>query len=132
MVLFDFKNYIIMKFSPHFTYTELTHTYTHCVNIPSAAQLLNLKSLCLWVLEPLRTLLKMPIHINSGYRSPETNKAVGGVPNSLHLQGLAVDISTGLWSIEQIKMAVDFLKKQPVVDEIIQHSTYIHVGLISN
>lgn len=118
-----------MKFSPHFTYDELTHTYTNCANIPSVTQLLNLKSVCLWILEPLRSILNMPIHINSAYRSPETNQSIGGVPNSLHLHGLAVDISTRSWSIEQIKMAVDFLNKQSAVDEIIQHSTYIHVGL---
>lgn len=121
-----------MKFSPHFTYDELTHTYTHCVNIPSVVHLLNLKSVCLWILEPLRSLLNMPIYINSAYRSPETNHTIGGVPNSLHLQGLAVDISTLSWSLEQIKMAIDFLNKQSSVEEIIQHSTYIHVGLTSH
>ena len=30
--------------------------------------------------------------VNSGYRSPEHNKAVGGVPNSQHVKGLAADI----------------------------------------
>ncbi len=30
--------------------------------------------------------------VNSGYRSPEHNKAVGGVPNSYHTKGLAADI----------------------------------------
>ena len=33
-----------------------------------------------------------PIIINSGYRSPEVNKAVGGAPGSNHLTGCAVDI----------------------------------------
>ena len=33
-----------------------------------------------------------PIVINSGFRSPEVNKAVGGVPTSNHLTGCAVDI----------------------------------------
>ena len=33
-----------------------------------------------------------PIIINSGYRSPELNKKVGGSPTSNHLTGCAVDI----------------------------------------
>jgi hypothetical protein len=33
-----------------------------------------------------------PIIINSGYRSPELNKKVGGAPTSNHLTGCAVDI----------------------------------------
>ena len=40
-----------------------------------------------------------PIIINSGYRSPELNKKVGGSPTSNHLTGCAVDISVA--GIEQ-------------------------------
>ena len=41
-----------------------------------------------------------PIIINSGYRSPEVNKAVGGVPTSNHLSGCAADIRVS--GIEQL------------------------------
>ena len=40
-----------------------------------------------------------PIVINSGYRSPELNKKVGGSPTSNHLTGCAVDIR--VYGIEQ-------------------------------
>ena len=33
-----------------------------------------------------------PIRLNSGYRSPQLNRAIGGAPNSNHLTGCAVDI----------------------------------------
>lgn len=33
-----------------------------------------------------------PIHVNSGYRCPDLNAAVGGAPDSLHMKGLAADI----------------------------------------
>jgi hypothetical protein len=33
-----------------------------------------------------------PIRINSGYRSPQLNRKIGGAPNSNHLTGCAVDI----------------------------------------
>ncbi len=33
-----------------------------------------------------------PIRLNSGYRSPQLNRAIGGAPNSNHLTGCAADI----------------------------------------
>jgi hypothetical protein len=33
-----------------------------------------------------------PIRLNSGYRSPQLNRAIGGASNSNHLTGCAVDI----------------------------------------
>lgn len=44
-------------------------------------------------LEQLRVAYGKPITINSGYRCPEHNKAVGGAPNSFHMQGRAADIA---------------------------------------
>lgn len=47
-----------------------------------------------------------PITIVSGYRSPSTNKAVGGASNSQHLWGRAADLSDALGvTIEQAKAA---------------------------
>ena len=43
-------------------------------------------------LQRLRDRVKRPISINSGYRSPAHNKAVGGVSDSQHVQGKAADI----------------------------------------
>lgn len=43
-------------------------------------------------LDSVRSRLGEPIVITSGYRSPTLNKAVGGVNNSKHLLGIAVDI----------------------------------------
>ena len=44
------------------------------------------------MLEQVRDLLGgVPIRINSGYRGPAVNKAVGGVDSSAHTQGWAVD-----------------------------------------
>jgi len=60
-------------------------------------------------LEALRTELGTPIFINSGYRSPSHNKAVGGVSNSQHLYGKASDIRTLIHSPSQIKTAIEKL-----------------------
>ena len=87
-----------MKLSEHFTLRELCKTNTGIENVPNEAQVENLKRLCRW-LERLRKRWNDkygdgddPIIINSGFRSPEVNKAVGGVPTSNHLTGCAVDI----------------------------------------
>ena len=81
------------KLSPHFTLGELTKSSSHpeIYNIPSHEAIANLKRVCTW-LEELRTRAGGPIMINSGYRSPQLNRAIGGVPTSNHLTGCAVDI----------------------------------------
>lgn len=45
------------------------------------------------ILDPLREMFGKPILINSGYRVPELNSAVGGSANSMHKVGMAVDIT---------------------------------------
>jgi len=52
----------------------------------------NLRALCVNVLQPLRDALGTPIKINSGYRCPSVNKAIGGATNSQHMTGQAADI----------------------------------------
>ncbi len=86
------------KLSPHFTLKEMTKTSVKMKNVPTGAQVENLKRLCGW-LEQLRARWNMmygdgddPVVINSGYRSPQVNSAVGGVSTSNHLTGCAADI----------------------------------------
>ena len=87
-----------MKLSEHFNYEELTSSATAkrlgLCNAPDAKSLDNLKRLCEDVLEPLRIKWGKPIIVNSGYRSPSVNKAVGGAKNSDHKYGSASDIRT--------------------------------------
>ena len=96
------------KLSQHFTLGELckTSVKTKDGNIPSHVHIENLKRVCSW-LEMLRSEWNNrygdgddPIIINSGYRSPQVNKAVGGVATSNHLTGCAVDIR--VLGIEQL------------------------------
>jgi uncharacterized protein YcbK (DUF882 family) len=87
-----------INLSEHMTLGELTKTNTGIENVPNQEQVNNLKRLCGW-LEQLRRRWNNlygdgddPIIINSGFRSPEVNKAVGGATLSNHLTGCAVDI----------------------------------------
>lgn len=72
---------------------EMTKSNSHpeVYNIPSHEAIANLKRVCGW-LEVLRERSGGPIRINSGYRSPQLNKKVGGAPTSNHLTGCAADI----------------------------------------
>jgi hypothetical protein len=81
------------KLSEHFKLGEMTKSSSHpeVYNIPSHEAIANLKRVCGW-LEVLRERYGIPIIINSGYRSPQLNKKIGGVAGSNHLTGCAVDI----------------------------------------
>ena len=100
------------ELSQHFTLGELCKTKTRLSNEPNKEQVENLKRLCQW-LEELRLRYNLnkkekiknkegnvPIIINSGFRSQEVNRAVGGSPTSNHLTGCAVDIR--VCGIEQL------------------------------
>ena len=62
-------------------------------NEPGHREKLAIVNLCAKLLQPLRDIYGKPIRINSGYRCPELNKAVGGVSNSMHQNGEASDLS---------------------------------------
>ena len=88
------------KLSEHFTLGEFTKSNSHpeIYNIPSHEAIQNMKRLCGW-LEVLRKrynekygIGEEPIRINSGYRSPQLNKAIHGVAGSNHMTGCAADI----------------------------------------
>ena len=81
------------KLSPHFTLGEMTRSESHpeVYNIPSHEAIANLKHLCQW-LEVLRERSGGPVRINSGYRSPQLNRKIGGAASSNHISGCAADI----------------------------------------
>jgi hypothetical protein len=84
-----------MQLTQHFDLEELTKSQTGdrlgIDNVPGAAELDCLKELCEQVLEPVRAHYG-PVFINSGYRCPDLNKAVGGASASQHCLGQAADI----------------------------------------
>lgn len=86
-----------MKETTYFTLSELlkseTALYSKIGNYPTWVQVENLNRLVSTILDPIRKLYGAPIYITSGFRSPLLNKAVGGVTNSQHMQGLAADLS---------------------------------------
>ena len=86
----------------NFTLEEFTRSETASrmgiQNVPGNREKLAIVNLCAKLLQPLRDIYGKPIRINSGYRCPELNKAVGGVPNSQHVLGEAADIHCEGWT----------------------------------
>ena len=60
-------------------------------------------------LEELRGFLDCAIYINSAYRSPEWNKAVGGARHSQHVLGNAVDLRSKVYTPKQLYKVIEDL-----------------------
>ena len=65
------------------------------VNTPDNPTIERMQALMEECLDKVREMWGKPIGVNSGYRSAELNRAVGGAKNSQHLRGEAADITTG-------------------------------------
>lgn len=85
-----------MKLTNNFTLQELTKSETALRrgldNTPTVAIVERLKLLAEQVLQPVRDHFGKGVKVNSGYRAPAVNDAVGGSANSDHLTGYAADI----------------------------------------
>ncbi len=84
-----------MQLSEHFNLKEFTKSETairkRIDNTPNAEHAQNLKNVCEKILEPVRKHFGKPVRINSGYRGPALNAAVGGSSKSQHCNGEAID-----------------------------------------
>lgn len=58
-------------------------------------------------IQKLRTLIGVPIHIQSAYRTPAHNRAIGGSPNSRHLKGEAADIKVTSMTPKTVALAAE-------------------------
>lgn len=109
----------------YFTIEELTESSTAEIknidNTPSKQIINNLTLLVDNILDPLREWYGKPIYVNSGYRCVELNKAVGGVPGSYHVRGMAADIDMG-----------DKDDNQPLFDYIKDNLNFTELGWEGN
>ena len=115
--------------SEHFSLEEVTHTDTGLDNeIPEPLKQ-NATRLAETILEPLRVILG-PMRVNSWFRSPGVNKAVGGVESSYHRLALAADVVPNGDVFKAFKMALTLLAELPIDQIIYEHhnSSWIHIG----
>jgi len=82
----------------------------------------------MFALDALRGLLERSMRINSGYRTEQHNKAVGGAPRSQHLDGNAFDVSTVGWTKEQRRDLILYARKLGFTGIGIA-KTFIHIDM---
>ena len=113
----------------YFKFSELVKTDTKLDNsVDTDSHLVNLASL--WnTLNYFRHELGRPIIINSAFRTPEVNKAVGGAKRSLHMQGRAADITCEPMYFEQLWKIICSYDKSYGLSEKILYSTFIHIAI---
>lgn len=82
-------------------------------------------------LQTLRDHFCLPISINSGYRSPEHNKSVGGASKSQHLLGTAADIVVEGKTPAQVKEAIDQLIAEDKMKNggLSEYDTFVHYDI---
>ena len=120
----------------YFTIKELTKSSTAEAkgidNTPTQEVERNLTALVDNVLDPLRAIYGKPITVNSGYRCPELNKAVGGSATSDHVKGFAADITCS--NKKENAILFDIIKNNLIFDQLIwekgnnEYPDWVHVS----
>ena len=105
-------------------------------NTPTEDHKQNMVDLAENIFEPLRSYVGGPIKINSFYRSPELNKAIGGSSKSQHCNGQAIDIDDTFGRMSNAEM-YEFIKENLDFDQMIwefgndSNPNWVHVSYVS-
>ena len=119
-----------MNLSPHFTLEEATDSGTAARrginNQPSSAQIENMQSAAEGM-ELVRDLLGLPVRVNSWFRCPELNIAIGGSAKSAHMDGWAIDFTcAGYGTPLSICRAIQ--SSDIRFDKLIFEGTWVHIS----
>ena len=127
--------------SKHISYKEGVYSITAIRrgidNTPNNDQLLKMVSVAEEVFEPLRNYVGGPIKINSFFRCPELNTAIGGSSKSQHCKGQAIDIDDTFGRMTNAEM-YNFIKDNLEFDQIIwefgddDNPDWVHVSYVSS
>ena len=126
--------------SKNVTYKEGVYSITAdrlgLENKPTEEHLANMKELAEKVFQPLRLWVNAPIKINSFYRSPELNKAIGGSSKSQHCKGQAIDIDDTYGHATNADMFM-YIRENLDFDQMIwefgddKNPNWVHVSYVS-
>jgi zinc D-Ala-D-Ala carboxypeptidase len=117
--------------SEHFSLEELIFSETAqrlgLDNVPGPAEMVNLHRLA-YFLETVRVLLGKPVMINSAYRSPLVNAAVGSASTSQHRLGCAADIRVPGMTPDEVVQTV--MRSQLQFDQLIREfNSWTHISI---
>ena len=105
-------------------------------NTPNDEQLKNMELIAENIFEPLRAYVGGPIKINSFFRCPELNKAIGGSNRSQHCKGQAMDIDDTFGRCTNAEM-YHFIKEHLDFDQMIwefgddDNPNWVHISYVS-
>ena len=126
--------------SKHISYKEGTNSTTAIRRgidtTPNDEQLDNMELIAEKVFEPLREWVGGPIKINSFFRCPDLNKAIGGSLKSQHCQGQAIDIDDTYKVVANSDM-YNYIKNNLDFDQLIwefgddDNPNWLHVSYVS-
>ena len=128
------------KLSKHVSYHEGVYSRTAqrlgLKNDPSEDHLNNMKLIAEKVFEPFRSYVGGPIKINSFYRGPELNKAIGGSTKSQHCNGQAIDIDDTFKHATNAEM-FNWIRENLNFDQMIwefgddKNPAWVHISYVS-
>ena len=126
--------------SKHISYKEGVYSNTATRkgidNTPNDEQLANMELVAEEIFEPLRTYVGGPIKINSFFRSPDLNTAIGGSSKSQHCKGQAIDIDDTYGRMTNAEM-YHWIKEHLEFDQMIwefgddDNPDWVHVSYVS-
>ena len=126
--------------SKHISYKEGVYSITAIRrgidNTPDDDQLSNMELVAEEVFEPLRNYVGGPIKINSFFRCPELNTAIGGSHKSQHCKGQAIDIDDNYGKVTNAEM-YHFIKEHLEFDQLIwefgddDNPNWVHISYVS-
>ena len=127
--------------SAHISYKEAVYSRTatrlDIDNNPDDMEVYRMSLIAEEVFEPLRAWVGGPIKINSFFRSPELNTAIGGSTKSQHCQGQAIDLDDTFGRATNAEM-YDFIKEHLDFDQMIwefgddDNPDWVHVSYVSS
>jgi hypothetical protein len=115
-----------MQLTPHFSLAELTTTNTKIDNTPSKEVIEVLRTTAFYMEKVREILGNVAITINSGYRSPDVNRQVGGTSNSSHTYGYAVDFTA--YGHTPLTISNILSKSNLKFDQLIYEKTWVHIS----